>query len=59
MNRIVAAIQAKSKNYPVRLAGVIANRSDTTDQIDRFNDAIGSEARSRTSRISTSSAAAV
>jgi light-independent protochlorophyllide reductase subunit L len=41
MNRIVAAIQAKSKNYPVRLAGVIANRSKETDQIDRFNDAIG------------------
>ena len=41
MNRIVAAIQAKSKNYPVRLAGVIANRSKATDQIDRFNEAIG------------------
>lgn len=41
MNRIVAAIQAKAKNYPVRLAGVIANRSKATDQIDRFNDAIG------------------
>ena len=41
MNRIVAAIQAKSKNYAVRLAGVITNRSRETDQIDRFNDAIG------------------
>jgi light-independent protochlorophyllide reductase subunit L len=41
MNRIVAAIKAKSKNYPVRLAGVIANRSRETDQIDRFNAAIG------------------
>jgi light-independent protochlorophyllide reductase subunit L len=41
MNRIVAAIQAKSKNYAVRLAGCIANRSRTTDQIDRFSDAIG------------------
>ena len=41
MNRIVAAIQAKSKNYNVRLGGVIANRSADTDQIDRFNDAIG------------------
>jgi light-independent protochlorophyllide reductase subunit L len=41
MNRIVAAIKAKSKNYNVRLAGVIANRSRDTDQIDRFNDAIG------------------
>jgi light-independent protochlorophyllide reductase subunit L len=41
MNRIVAAIRAKSKNYDVRLGGVIANRSRETDQIDRFNDAIG------------------
>jgi light-independent protochlorophyllide reductase subunit L len=41
MNRIVAAIQAKSKNYPVRLAGVIANRSDTTEEIDRFAEATG------------------
>lgn len=41
MNRIVAAIRAKSKNYAVRLAGVIANRSVATDEIDRFNDAIG------------------
>ena len=41
MNRIVAAIQAKSKNYNVRLGGVIANRSAETDQIDKFNDAVG------------------
>ena len=41
MNRIVAAIKAKSKNYPVRLGGVIANRSAATDQIDRFNTAVG------------------
>jgi light-independent protochlorophyllide reductase subunit L len=41
MNRIVAAILAKSKNYNVRLGGVVANRSADTDQIDRFNDAIG------------------
>jgi light-independent protochlorophyllide reductase subunit L len=41
MNRIVAAILAKSKNYNVRLGGVIANRSNATDQIDRFNNAIG------------------
>ena len=27
MNRIIAAIRAKSKNYDVRLGGVIANRS--------------------------------
>ena len=41
MNRIVAAIQAKAKNYNVRLGGVIANRSAGTDQIDRFNDVVG------------------
>jgi light-independent protochlorophyllide reductase subunit L len=41
MNRIVAAIQAKSKNYAVRLAGVIANRSAGTDQIERFNGRVG------------------
>lgn len=41
MNRIVAAIQAKAKNYQVRVGGVIANRSAATDEIDRFNDAVG------------------
>jgi len=41
MNRIVAAIKAKSKNYDVRVAGVIANRSAGTDEIDRFNEAVG------------------
>jgi light-independent protochlorophyllide reductase subunit L len=41
MNRIVGAIQAKSKNYAVRLGGVIANRSNATDQIDKFNDRTG------------------
>jgi light-independent protochlorophyllide reductase subunit L len=41
MNRIVQAIGAKSKNYNVRLGGVIANRSAATDQIDKFNDQIG------------------
>lgn len=41
MNRIVAAIQAKAKNYQVRVGGVIANRSAATDEIDRFNEAIG------------------
>jgi light-independent protochlorophyllide reductase subunit L len=41
MNRIVAAILAKSKNYNVRLGGVIANRSAATEQIDRFNDKVG------------------
>ncbi len=41
MNRIVAAISAKAKNYDVRLAGVVANRSRETDEIDRFCDEIG------------------
>ena len=41
MNRIVAAIQAKAKNYDVRVGGVIANRSTDTDEIDRFNEAVG------------------
>ena len=41
MNRIVAAIKAKSKNYKVQLGGVIANRSKATDQIERFNDVVG------------------
>jgi light-independent protochlorophyllide reductase subunit L len=41
MNRIVAAIQAKSRNYEVRLGGVIANRSAATDQIDKFNAQTG------------------
>ena len=58
MNRIVAAIQAKSKNYNVRLGGVIANRSAETDQIDKFNDADRPEDDGRASPTSTSSAAA-
>ena len=41
MNRIVAAIEAKSRNYDVRLGGVIVNRSADTDQIDRYNAATG------------------
>lgn len=41
MNRIVQAIGAKSKNYAVRLGGVIANRSAGTDQIERFNARTG------------------
>jgi light-independent protochlorophyllide reductase subunit L len=47
MNRIVAAIQAKSKNYRVRLGGVIANRSRATDEIDRYNDRVGLSLRAR------------
>jgi light-independent protochlorophyllide reductase subunit L len=41
MNRIVAAIQAKARNYEVRLAGVIVNRSADLDQIDKFNGRTG------------------
>ncbi|PZQ16060.1 MAG: ferredoxin:protochlorophyllide reductase (ATP-dependent) iron-sulfur ATP-binding protein [Ancylobacter novellus] len=41
MNRIVQAIGAKAKNYDVRLAGCIANRSADVDQIERFNAATG------------------
>lgn len=41
MNRIAAAIQAKARNYAVRLGGVIANRSADTDEIDRFNETVG------------------
>jgi light-independent protochlorophyllide reductase subunit L len=41
MNRIVAAIAAKARNYDIRLGGVIANRSAGTDQIDKFNDRVG------------------
>jgi light-independent protochlorophyllide reductase subunit L len=41
MNRIIAAIQAKAKNYKVRLGGVVANRSRETDQIDKFNARVG------------------
>jgi light-independent protochlorophyllide reductase subunit L len=41
MNRIMQAINAKAKNYKVRLGGVIANRSQETDQIDKFNERTG------------------
>ena len=47
MNRIIAAIGAKSRNYKVRLGGVIANRSAATDQIDKFNDVVGLETVAR------------
>ncbi|MEM8682251.1 MAG: ferredoxin:protochlorophyllide reductase (ATP-dependent) iron-sulfur ATP-binding protein [Pseudomonadota bacterium] len=43
MNRIVTAISTKSKNYKVRVGGVIANRSSGTDQIDGFNAQTGLE----------------
>jgi len=41
MNRIIAAVQAKSKNYGVRLAGCVANRSRETDEVDRFCETVG------------------
>ncbi|MGR3494454.1 ferredoxin:protochlorophyllide reductase (ATP-dependent) iron-sulfur ATP-binding protein [Citreimonas sp.] len=41
MNRIIAAVQAKSANYKVRLAGCVANRSKDTDEVDRFCDVVG------------------
>jgi light-independent protochlorophyllide reductase subunit L len=41
MNRIVAAVQAKAKNYGVRLAGCIANRSRETNEVDRYCDKVG------------------
>lgn len=41
MNRIIAAVQAKSKNYNVRLAGCVANRSRDTDEVDRYCDTVG------------------
>lgn len=41
MNRIVAAILAKSKNYAVRMGGVIVNRSAGREQVDRFNGRVG------------------
>ena len=47
MNRIVQAIGAKSKNYKVRLGGVIANRSAGTDQIDKFNNMVGLKTMAR------------
>ena len=41
MNRIIAAVQAKSANYKVRLAGCVANRSRETDEVDRYCDVVG------------------
>ena len=41
MNRIIAAVRAKSANYKVRLAGCIANRSHATDEVDRYCEAVG------------------
>jgi light-independent protochlorophyllide reductase subunit L len=41
MNRIIAAVQAKAKNYKVRLAGCVANRSKDTDEVDRYCKTVG------------------
>ena len=41
MNRIIAAVQAKSANYKVRLAGCVANRSRETNEIDRYCETVG------------------
>ena len=41
MNRIIAAVQAKSTNYKVRLAGCVANRSKDTDEVDRYCKVVG------------------
>src|SRR6056300_1914949 len=41
MNRIVQAIGAKSKNYKVKLAGAIANRSKDTNEVDRYCKTVG------------------
>jgi light-independent protochlorophyllide reductase subunit L len=41
MNRIIAAVQAKSSNYKVRLAGCVANRSRETNEVDRFCERVG------------------
>ena len=41
MNRIIAAVHAKSKNYNVRLAGCVANRSKDTDEIDKYCKEVG------------------
>ena len=41
MNRIIAAVQAKAKNYNVRLAGCVANRSRETDEVDRYCNTVG------------------
>jgi len=41
MNRIIAAVQAKSANYKVRLAGCVANRSRETNEVDRYCETVG------------------
>ena len=41
MNRIVTAINAKAKNYEVRLGGVILNRSAGANEVDRYCERTG------------------
>ena len=41
MNRIIAAVAAKSTNYKVRLAGCVANRRRETDEVDRYCRTVG------------------
>ncbi len=41
MNRIIAAVEAKSSNYKVRLAGCVANRSKDTNEVDRYCETVG------------------
>ncbi|MEE2773362.1 MAG: ferredoxin:protochlorophyllide reductase (ATP-dependent) iron-sulfur ATP-binding protein [Pseudomonadota bacterium] len=41
MNRIIAAVHAKARNYNVRLAGCVANRSRDTDEVDRYCKEVG------------------
>ncbi len=41
MNRILAAVQAKARNYNVRLAGCVANRSKDTNEVDRYCETVG------------------
>jgi len=41
MNRIIAAVEAKSTNYKVRLAGCVANRSKDTNEVDRYCETVG------------------
>jgi len=47
MNRIVAAIQAKAKNYGIRLGGAVANRSTSTDQLDKYSERAGFDTLAR------------
>ena len=41
MNRIVTAINAKAKNYEVRIGGVILNRSSGSNEVDRYCEQTG------------------